>query len=334
MLVPFAYLYSLAPGTETWAIVLPDFLTRKLPGGVDDVQILIVVGTAIALLLFGILRPRLAVLLIPLALAGYFVAAETVIVHSVGKAAANYRQMPTLGDDADWLDRAVPPGNEVTILLGSSLGPDTDRLIVWQTQFFNKTAFSTAAWGPTVVADPLSGAITMSDGAATRFSPYAATPSSFRIAGNVVADRGAYLLVQPSMPNRLVSQSAGIFADGWTGAMAHLDYFEPTEARTVHVHIDRAGAPAGVPPTTVTVSSGSLASLPDGSVGIASATDTASATITGTTGADFELAVPNAPFRIDLAFAPGFRRSDYGQGDTRDLGANVAITLAGEVISR
>ena len=47
MLVPVAYLYSLAPGTETWAIVLPEFLTRKLARGVDDVQLLILVGIAL-----------------------------------------------------------------------------------------------------------------------------------------------------------------------------------------------------------------------------------------------------------------------------------------------
>ena len=331
---PFAFLYQRAPSTETWGIVLPDFLTRKLSGGVDDVQVIIVVGVAATLLLFGILRPRIAMIAIPLVLGGYFIVAETVVVHSVGKAATNYRQIPSLGADASWLDQSVPPGSDVAVLLGSSLGPDADRLIVWQTQFFNKTPFTTATWGTNVVANPLTGAISMVDGSQVDFPAYVVTPSSFRIAGAVVADRGAFILTQPSTPYTLVSQSAGLFVDGWTGPTAYLDYFAATSLRTIHVQVDRAGAPAGVPPTTVTVSSGRLQTLTDGSTGIATTTDSASKSITGEVGADFDLVVPAAPFRIALAFTPSFKRSDYGQDDTRDLGARVTITLGNEVISR
>ena len=332
--IPFTFLYQRAPSTETWAIVLPDFLTRKLPGGADDVQILLAVGLAVALLLFGIPRPRIALIALPLALCGYFIISQIVVVHSVGKAAANYRQIPSLGADADWLDRSLPAGSDVAILLGGSLGPDAERLIVWQTQFFNKRPFSTVQWGQTVVADPLTGAITMPDGNAVQLPPYVATPSSFRIAGPVIADRGAFILTQPSTPYALISQSAGIFVDGWTGPTAYLDYFAATPLRSVHVHVDLDGAPAGMAPTTLTASSGALVTLPDGTTGILDATDTASHVVTINAGVDFELAIPSAPFRIDLSFAPGFKRSDFGQDDTRDLGARVTIKLGSDVVSR
>jgi len=334
LIVPFAFLYQRAPATETWAVVLPDFLTRKLPGGADAVQLLIVIGVAIALMLFGILRSRLAVFIIPLALMGYFVVSETVVVHSVGKAAANYRQIPSLGGDAAWLDRSVPPGSNVAVLLGSSLGPDGDRLIVWQTQFFNKSPFVTANWGQAVVANPLTGAVTSADGTQAELPPFVVSPSSYRLAGTVVADRGAFILTKPTQPYHLISQSAGLFVDGWTAPIANLDYFAPTTAQTIRVQIDRTGAPAGVPPTVATVSTGKLAALADGSAGITTTIATTSQTITTERGAEFELAVPAAPFRITLTFEPGFKRSDYGQGDTRDLGARVTIIMGGEVISR
>lgn len=334
LIVPFAFLYQRAPATETWAVVLPDFLTRKLPGGVDDVQIVIVIGVAVALMFFGILRSRLAVVILPLALIGYFIVSETVVVHSVGKAAANYRQIPSLGDDAAWLDRSVPPGTDVAFLLGSSLGPEADRLIIWQTQFFNKTPFTTANWGPTIVANPLTGAVTLADGSQPELPPFVASPSSYRLAGTVVADRGAYILVQPMQPYRLTSQSAGLFVDGWTGPTAYLDYFADTAAKTIRLKIDRAGAPAGVPPTNATVTTGPLGSREDGSIGITTTTATTTQPISTESGAEFELAVPTAPFRITLVFEPSFKRSDYGQADTRDLGARVTITLGDEVISR
>jgi len=331
--VPFAYLYGLSPSTETWSLVLPELLTRKFPGGSNDVQILIVAGVAITLTLFGILRPRLAVLLLPLIVAGYFFVSEAAVVHTVGKAATNYRNVPSLGQDASWLDRYIPPGSPVAFLVGTSLGADADRLITWETGFFNRTLFETATWGTDLVADPLTGNVTAPGGAPLSLPEYVITPSSFRLQGDVVADRGAFLLVNPLVPYRLQSQSSGIYPDGWTAPAAAINYYSVVADRTVRVQLDLAGTPQGVPSTTATVIAGTLALDSGGGTVIKRESDRRSIVISATEGADFELAVPSAPFRIEMAFEPGFRRSDFGQDDQRELGSHVKIMLGDQVIS-
>ena len=156
--IPFGYLYQRAPSTETWAIVLPDFLTRHLNGGSDDVAILIAIGVAIALLVFGIVKPRLALYLAPVLLFGYFVVSQTVILHTLHKVSADYRNAPSLGADADWLDRALPNGGDVLFFTDSSIDPNTGQVILWETGFFNKTQFTSAPWGTNVKFDETTGA--------------------------------------------------------------------------------------------------------------------------------------------------------------------------------
>jgi hypothetical protein len=255
-------------------------------------------------------------------------------VHTVGKASANYRAVPSLGADASWLDAAVPAGSEVGFLLGTSLGPEADRLITWQTGFFNQTPFSTATWGTDIVSDPLTGAVTAPGGTPTSLPDYVMTPSSFRLAGQDIADRGAFILTMPSLPYRLQLQSSGIYVDGWSAPAAAISYFAATTATSVRVHIDRANLPAGVPGTPVEISTGALTRAADGGAAIAVPTATVSRMVSPTQAIDVDLAIPPAPFQVRIAFATGFKRSDYGQEDPRDLGGNLKITLDGMVISR
>ncbi|MBM3886191.1 MAG: glycosyltransferase family 39 protein, partial [Gemmatimonadetes bacterium] len=144
--VPFAFLYQRSPSTETWAVVLPDLLTRRLPGSIDTVQIAIVAGVAVALLLFGFLRPRIAVVALPLLLAGYFVASQAAAVHTVGKTAAAYRNVPGLGADASWIDRLVGPDATVAFVSGSNLGTQGEQISWWETGFFNRADLQWAVW--------------------------------------------------------------------------------------------------------------------------------------------------------------------------------------------
>ena len=201
--IPFGYLYQRAPSTETWAIVLPDFLTRHLKGGGDDVMILIAVGVAIALFVFGIVKPRLALYLAPLLLIGYFVVSQTVILHTLHKVSADYRNAPSLGADADWLDRALPNGGDVLFFTDSSIDPNTGQVILWETGFFNKTQFTSAPWGTNVKFDETTGALTQTDGSTLILPKYIITPAANQLVGSVISDRGAYVLLEPDKPYRL-----------------------------------------------------------------------------------------------------------------------------------
>ena len=332
--VPFGFLYQRVPSTETWALVAPEILARKVAEGGYDIQILIVIGVAIALLVFGIVRRHVAVFVIPLFLLAFFAITETAAVHAVGKAAAAYRHAPAGSADASWIDQAVPAGADVEILIGTSAGADADRVFIWQTGFFNKHPFTTTTWGTEIVANPITGAVTRTDGTPADLAQYVVTPSSNHLAGTVIAQRGSFLLIQPDEPYRLVSQSGGILTDGWMAPSAAINFYAPTDVRTIHVHIDRAGIPAGVPPTKASVTVGTLVADAQGASVIGDITGSSSAEISSTAGADFDLTSPAAPFRIELTFDPGYRPVDYGQADPRDLGAHVVITLGQDVISQ
>ena len=201
--IPFGYLYQRAPSTETWAIVLPEFLTRHLTGGGDDVMILIAVGVAIALFVFGIVKPRLALYLAPVLLIAYFVVSQTVILHTLHKVSADYRNAPSLGADADWLDRALPNGGDVLFFTDSSIDPNTGQVILWETGFFNKTQFTSAPWGTNVKFDETTGALTQTDGSTLILPKYIITPAANQLVGSVISDRGAYVLLEPDKPYRL-----------------------------------------------------------------------------------------------------------------------------------
>jgi hypothetical protein len=331
--VPFGYLYQRVPSTETWALVAPEILARKVAQGGYDIQVLIVIGVALALSAFGILRARAAIFAIPVILVVFFAGTQTAVVHAVGKAAAAYRHAPAGSADASWVDQSVPADAEVQILAGSNTGAEADRVFIWQTGFFNTHPFTVATWGVEVIANPLTGAVTNADGNSADLAPYVVTPSSYRLAGAVIARRGTYMIIQPEAPYRLISQSGGTLADGWMAPSAAINYYAATDLRTIRVHIDRTGIPSGVPPTKATVSAGTLVADEQGVPTIGETTGSTSVEISSTTGADFDLAVPAAPFRIELSFEPGYRPTDYGQDDPRELGAHVSITLGQEAIS-
>ena len=333
MLVPYAYLYTLSPSTETWALVTPEFLSRKAPRGPDDVQLMIIVGTIAALFIFAFIRSSASVIVIPLVVTAFFAVEQVAVVHTVGKASSSYRSVPSLGSDANWLDQSVPRNESVGFLLGTSLGPEADRLITWQTGFFNRHSFSTATWGTDIVSDPLTGVVTAPGGTPTSLPPYVITPSAFELAGSIVANRGAFLLTTPSAPYRLNRQTSGLFPDGWSGAQAAINYYVATPLRTVHIQIDRGNAPASAPPSTVTITTGRIATLPDGTAGINKPTAMRSTSVSARSSIDMSIAIPESPMRIELTFSPTFRRSDFGQDDSREIGGRVTVTLGTKVIS-
>ena len=323
--VPFAYLYLRSPSTETWAIVLPELLTRRVSGGVEGVQILIVVGTATALLVFGLLRRNVAVIAIPLLLVGYFAISSAASVHQVGKVARDYRNAPGIGMDADWVDRSVPDGAGVALLTGTTLGPDTDRIIGWQTSFFNRTPFEWRNWGADVIFDPLTGVVS-SPNEPLELPEYVITPSSQRFVGEVIADRGAFLLQRPSRPYQLVYATSGLFADGWTGATASIDVFRGGN-ESMDVAVGRSGSPPALPTASVTVTSGRLIKAEDDSVTIGEPLASAAGTVTPTAPFAAAIATPAAPYRVAFTVDPTFSPSEFGSPDTRPLGAKLQVSF-------
>jgi hypothetical protein len=330
--IPFGYLYQRAPSTETWAIVLPDFLTRHLKGGGDDVTILIAIGVAIALFVFGLVKPRLALYLAPVLLIAYFVVSQTVILHTLHKVSADYRNAPSLGADADWIDRALPDGGDVLFFTGSSLGASTDQVILWETGFFNKNQFTSAPWGTNIKFDAATGALTQPDGSPLVLPQYVVTPAAVQLVGRVVSDRGAFILQEPTKPYRVARNAAGFFTDGWTGPTATLDVYDVSASlsTTLFVTLTHVGL---MPDSKAVVSVGPLKATTDGAAEFASIDSTQTTVVKTDVVSTMSFRVPSQPFRILITVDPPFTPSSVGLADPRALGAVVTVKLGDQVIS-
>ena len=294
-------------------------------GGSDDVTILIAIGVAIALFVFGIVKPRLALYLAPVLLIAYFVVSQTVILHTLHKVSADYRNAPSLGADADWLDRALPDGGDVLFFTGSSLGASTDQVILWETGFFNKNQFTSAPWGANIKFDVATGTLTQPDGSPLVLPQYVVTPAAVQLVGRVVSDRGAFILQEPTKPYRLKQSSQGVFADGWTGPSATIDVYASTSS-PLSVSVRRDFPGASEIPADVTLRIGRLYVAEDGTVSMLTpVTQTVNVSNNGKVVL-LDTRSPQTPFRIEITTSPIFTPADVGLTDPRQLGAQVSIT--------
>jgi hypothetical protein len=320
--VPFGYLYQRAPSTETWAIVLPELLTRKLAQQGYDVQVVIVIGVALALALFGVTRRRLALVGIPIALVLVFAIHQAAVVHSVSKVARDYRA--AAGTDPSWIDRTVAGNAPIGLVTGSELGPDAERVVIWETQFFNRHPLVAIDRGSLAV-DPASGAIAVAGNAV--LPEAVVSPTNFVFDAPIAAQQSGYVLQRLAPPYRLAFRTGGIYPDGWAGQNAAVDVFENGDS-PVRVSTSRIAGPAGLPAGSLSVTSGTLAIGDDGNphVGAPVATQTLPVPVDSSTTGDIAI---TSPARIEFVFDSGFSWADYGLPDARILGGRLSLTLGG-----
>lgn len=318
MSLPLTFLYQRAPTTETWGLVVPEFLSRKVPGGADTVQFLIATGVAVALLLFVLLTPEHARWGLPLALAAYFALVQIAVVHQVGKTARDYRAVQGVGETASWIDEQQD-GRPVTLLLGSALGPDTERLIVWQLEFFNRTPIRPVQVGTAVLVQP-NGSLTDATGAPADLGSEIIAPWSMTPAGEQRSRNADFALWRADKPLRFAHMTSGVYPDGWTTPSAWVAVFDDTSA----------------PTATVTASRRFGTAVFDGTVRTSVAPTTAPAD-QGTPGPDLVLSqtMPEGsaiielipvPFRIDISVDPALAPTSIGSPDARQLGARITVT--------
>ena len=320
--VPFGFLYQRAPSTETWAVVLPELLTRKLAQQGYDVQVLIVVGVALALALFGLARRHIALVGIPIALVLVFAVDQAAVVHSVSKVARDYRA--AAGTDPSWLDRTVAGNAPIGFVTGSELGADAERVVIWETQFFNRHPLVAIDRGSLAV-DPADGTIAVSGNAA--LPAEVVSPTNFVFDAPIAAQQSGYVLQRLTQPYRLAFRTGGIYPDGWAGQNAAIDVFTAGDS-PMHVSTSRIAGPVGLQAGSLSITSGTLVIGDDGNprVGAPSSTQTLPVPVDGSSTGDIAVA---APARIEFVFDSGFSWADYGVPDARTLGGRLSVTVGG-----
>jgi hypothetical protein len=264
--------------------------------------VVLAVGVAtVSALLALVARPRgaLAAVAIASVVSGHALAWRA--VSSAAREGARQVAAPR-----DWLDREVDGAAEVAVVEESPL----PRAALRELALWNRSLgplFSTRL----TEADPRDGSL---PGAPA--TPFVLT-RVVGIAGQVLERRSLGSLVRVEPPPRLAFSTEGIYPDGWSGERAvYRRYVGPPRPGTVIVTLSRRAWTGPDVPGSIVLSAGRLGDpRPVGGIVIHSGQEQ-----------DISLAVPRPPFEVSIEVGPTFSPADFGQADTRQLGAQVRFT--------
>jgi hypothetical protein len=159
--------------------------------------------------------------------------------------------------------------------------------------------------------------------------------------GALAYQTGDWRLYRVGHPLRLRSEMTGVYADGWTGARAALSFFGDGERGTLEVSVSRAGWGGEDKPGAVTVRVGELVPAPldvianpcnragvcvdrNPRIGKLFGQDTWTAHAGETHTFRFRV---RTPFRLEVVTDPTFSPAEFGEGDVRQFGVQLATAF-------
>jgi hypothetical protein len=331
--VPFEGLFNVSITTDTFALIPFLRLADLLEGSVHDVRIIIVGGALGAGLLFSVPPRWLARVAIPAAVALFLVLSSYSVSGSAKTQSHAKRFAYLLGPNANWIDDRLGPDGDAAFLVTPELTADQD--VALQSEFWNRSVRDVYAFegavhafpGVPVAAEPRTGVLATGTGARPR-PPYAVVDTtSVTVAGTKVAENGRLGLFRLDRPLRLAADSAGIQPDGWTGADAvYTQYWTPEDKpANMTLEVSRVGVSEQVPPARVRVEVGRLATDGGATSPLRSVLARGAVTIAAGEARAVNLPVPRPPFAVRLHVERTFSPAEYGEPDTRELGARVSF---------
>jgi hypothetical protein len=329
--LPFGELLNSGLVNDTFGLVPLLRVAGRVAGGVNDAVILVGLGGILAVVVFAGARRAIAAVLAPALVLAFLVASSRDVFAQVKAAQFGYRYAPSVGADANWIDRAVGPSADVAYLATPNPDPGQATLILWQTDFFNRSvrrAYLFAA--PAFQLDPATGRVVTAPDLPPVTERFVVASKDIGLAGRMLVDRHPVALYEVTQPLAAAHTVEGVFPDGWTGpAAAYNQYVAPPEGvGTMLVLPGLAGWSGPEIPVTVTVRIGPLTLAPTGAPALATETDSAQVTLTTGERRALVLTAPPPPFRVELSVDRTRRPADYGSGDTRELGVQVVFRAA------
>jgi hypothetical protein len=333
MTIPFERLFGVPILADTFGLIPLLRLSHILDGGVEDMKLALAGGLALAAaacLLFG---PRLARIAFPGAVAIFFVMSAYTVYGAV-EVQSNATRASSGSSDPEWVDRALGSSGRAAYISNAALG--TNPHLLWQTEFWNRSVRGvyvletdpSLTYSGRMIRLAASGRLVPEAGVGNLpvVEPYVLTDPNVGIVGEVVAQPGPLALIRVDPPLRIESRVDGLYADGWSGAQAGLSRFAPLPggSRRVRVGVSREAWTGADVPGRVTISAGPLRPTESGSA-LARVTATREGTIHSGQLRAFSIPVPPAPFRIEVHVTPTFSPAQFGQPDTRQLGARITF---------
>jgi hypothetical protein len=329
--LPLASLLNISILSDTFGLIPLLRLASKVSGGIPEVRHLLLVGGIGAAILFA-LWPRNAIprLVFPTAVAAFLVLSSYPVVTTLH----NYSQAlkdsaGTLGSPS-WIDGRIGRDGNASFLIGTTSDTWPETLGLWQNEFWNRSVkdvynLSTPepAGGPEtpVQVSPGTGVIVSKVTGKPVRSRYAVSNLAFGLAGRLIGARPPFALYQTTGPLRVAESRSGIYGDGWAGADASYTRFVPTTRGRVTVTLSRDSWRGPDVPGHVRVQVVPLKGPKAGQAVL-----TRRWTLHSGGGHAFTLTAPDRPFIVTVHVSPTFSPSQFGQADTRQLGAQVRFS--------
>jgi hypothetical protein len=302
-----------------------------LPGGIEELKWVVAAGALLAAFLFAVSARPVSHVALPVLLAVYLLAASKPAFDDTAGASVSTRH--AAGPDPSWVERAVGRGKNV-LYLNTPPG-NSDTLL--ETEFWNRNVASIYDLGPGEICflRETPAAINVNTG---RVDPPAAHGSDFAIAdrrslfpGHLVAlggpDEYPLALYRIERPLRVRSTTEGVSSDGWMSDHSTFSVFgsQGTGNRRVRITVALGRTGWGGPdvPGHVRIvvgkpaASGKLVKLYDVRRWVVHSLEQRTFTF-----------VVRPPARVDISVRPTFSPSQFGQADTRQLGAQVSFAYA------
>jgi hypothetical protein len=325
--LPLVSLLNTSILSDTFGLIPLLRLSSKVSGGVPEIRHLMLAGGIGAAILF-VLWPRHAYprVAFPTFVAAFLVLSSypvTTMLHNYSQALKSTGG--TLGSPS-WIDERIGSGNDASFLLGTTADSWPETLGAWQNEFWNRslgTVYNIGAPEPGGVAEtpvqvsPRGVIVSKVTGRPVR-ARYVVSSMSFGLEGRLVGARPPFALYRTDGPLRVAAETSGIYGDGWAGADASYTRLAPTTLGHLAVTVSRDLWRGPDVPGNVRVQ---LTPLHGRGAGKALVTHTW--TIHSGASKTFTLATPNRPFVVTVHTSPTFSPSQFGQADTRQLGAQV-----------
>ena len=324
--LPLGTLITTSMFSDTFALIPLFRVENFFDGNVDRVRWLMIAGGVAAALLFAFV-PRRFALVLPAAVALYLVLGSWTTYGALKDLSRGMANGTFGGTDASWIDNAIGTAPQVAAVFG----PDTDftrATLLWQTEFWNRSVAHVYNLGVpepagglpdrTGTYDPARGLFTL---AGTGDVRYVVVESDVKLAGKMVAQHGRLALYRLHTPIRLVNSTSGIYGDGWMGADASYTRYAADPPSTIRVSLSRSAwsgpdVPGHVKITVMRAGS----SQPFA---------TRRWVVHSSRRKRFVLPTPAGSYTVLVHIAPTFSPAQFGEPDTRQLGAQVEFGPGG-----
>jgi hypothetical protein len=334
--VPAALLFALPLGSLLNVSILSDTfgfipllrLSSRITGGIPEVRHLLLAGGIGAALLFA-LWPRHAFprLVFSASVAVFLVLSSYPVIKTLHDYSQGLRNLGgTLGSPS-WIDSRIGSGGNAAFLLGTTPESWPETLGLWENEFWNRSLGAVynlgtpePGGGPEtpVQISPGSGTIVSTTTGQPVRARYVVSNLSFGLDGRLIGAHPPFALYQTDGPLRVVEARSGVYGDGWAGADASYTRFVAMTPGHLTVTLSRDLWRGPDVPGHVRVQL-----IPLKGPGTGKALLARSWTLHSGGGHAFTFATPDRPFVVTVHVSPTFSPSQFGQADTRQLGAHV-----------